>query len=343
MVSLRVPFDEEHTCFLDGLILPATYHRRTYSSTSSHEVRRVATDFSRVGDDLGAFFAYDLNLARLNIIHNHLWLAGLERPARPLHQQIAIGRAIIVTESADLHLLWKGNRIYIKPLPEYLLSHAEWEKTIISDRDLHELATGFLLSYLWLICHRSDLSVAHQHGLVPKTVDWQRWTNLARSASRHLDIVNLGGINVRFRHGELRLNRVDWIYRLSSATRNTVTFLRGFRPGHYQLDSFVQSKLTSVATAFAYIVLVLTALQVGLATDPLRENAVFQDVSYGFTVFSILAPIVIVVFLMISILVALLFNANYAFAHRKKWDEVSVPGPGRSPNGGILDRGNLNH
>ncbi|KAI1327931.1 hypothetical protein F5Y16DRAFT_167136 [Xylariaceae sp. FL0255] len=319
MTSPRVPFDQSCDCFTDDLSLPATYQRSASSILSSDGGGRSGSDLSRVDDDRRAFFADDLNLSRLNLIHSYLWLAGLERPARPLHQQIAIGRVIILTESADLHLLWKGNRIYIKPLPEYLLSYSAWEKTIVGDRNLNELASGFLLSYLWLISHRSDLTVAHQCGLLPEFVTWRMWTELARSASQGLDIFNLTGINIRFRHGELRLARIDWIYRLSAPTRNITNLLRGYRSGHHRLESFVASKFTPIASAFAYVVLVLTAMQVGLATTALGTSTAFQNISYGFTVFSILAPVFVLITLFITVVIALLFNLNYTVAHRKTW------------------------
>jgi Heterokaryon incompatibility protein (HET) len=35
---------------------------------------------------------------------------------------------------------------------------------ICRDRHLHECACGFLLSYAWLICHRSDLKIAQEKG-----------------------------------------------------------------------------------------------------------------------------------------------------------------------------------
>ncbi|KND87590.1 hypothetical protein TOPH_07776 [Tolypocladium ophioglossoides CBS 100239] len=46
-----------------------------------------------------------------------------------------------------------------------------------------------------------------------------------------------------------------------------------------------------MAAATVFIALVLTAMQVGLTTDRLRENASFQRASFGFTVFAILGPI----------------------------------------------------
>ena len=71
-----------------------------------------------------------------------------------------IGRSIVITESVDLHLVWQEDRIYIKPLPDYITNHSVWEKVLCQDNALYEVGAGFLLSYLWLICHRSDFEVA---------------------------------------------------------------------------------------------------------------------------------------------------------------------------------------
>ena len=48
----------------------------------------------------------ELSVQRLNLIHKHLQYAGLQRPCRPLHQQLSLGRIIRITEKADMHMLW---------------------------------------------------------------------------------------------------------------------------------------------------------------------------------------------------------------------------------------------
>ncbi|CAG8304907.1 unnamed protein product [Penicillium salamii] len=55
---------------------------------------------------------------------------------------------------------------------------------------------------------------------------------------------------------------------------------------------FFQGNLAWLTAATVYIVLVLTAIQVSLATDVLAGNNTFQSASYGFTAFSILGPLV---------------------------------------------------
>src|SRR5438045_2629062 len=110
------------------------------------------------------FLQWDLDVSRLNKVHKHLWMAGLPVCARPLYQQIMIGREIIITERADLHLVWHDSRLFLKPLPEYLMEYTIWKEIFCQDRTLYEEANGFLLSYMWLVCHKSDLKIAHDNG-----------------------------------------------------------------------------------------------------------------------------------------------------------------------------------
>jgi hypothetical protein len=48
-----------------------------------------------------------------------------------------------------------------------------------------------------------------------------------------------------------------------------------------------------LAAVTVYIAIILTAMQVGLATDQLKVNQAFMNASYGFTVFSILGPLIV--------------------------------------------------
>jgi uncharacterized membrane protein len=61
----------------------------------------------------------------------------------------------------------------------------------------------------------------------------------------------------------------------------------------HQYGAFFQDNLAWLASAIVYITIVLTAMQVGLTTETLAINNVFQSVSYGLTVFSILGPLIV--------------------------------------------------
>ncbi|KAF7443312.1 hypothetical protein PtrSN002B_004405 [Pyrenophora tritici-repentis] len=93
------------------------------------------------------FLASDLDLSRLNRIHTHLWMAGRPMRARPLHRYKMLDMTVLPTQQMDLHLLRYSTKLLLKPLPEYLLDHGFWTQYICPERELHESAAGFLLSY----------------------------------------------------------------------------------------------------------------------------------------------------------------------------------------------------
>jgi hypothetical protein len=139
------------------LRVPATYHHK-------RTLRIVDRANSATFNE---YLRSDMDVSRLNTIHRHLWLAGLPVCARALHHQIRIGREVVVTEQADLHLTWIKSRLFLKPLPEYIFDYTVWRDSLCHDELLYQSATGLLLSYLWLICNKSDLRIAQATGLLP--------------------------------------------------------------------------------------------------------------------------------------------------------------------------------
>lgn len=275
----------------------------------------------------------ELNPRRLTKIYDYLWLAGLPMPPRPLHYQRAASREIVIVERIDMHLVWEPNKIYIKPLPRYLLSHKFWRENLVckptcscasstttsgtdpsnktpsagkphpqpsssldykqqcmgqvSERiclqhQLYDCAYGFLSSYAALIQYESDFRIAQSVFLLPETVTWTIWRELVRQI---LDEKNRKHLpNKRFFFGELRLNRLNMIYRIRLGN------LRGYRLVYQTYGSFFVDNLAPIVSIVTYVVVVLTAMQVGLGTDRLGRNDIFQGASYGFTIFSILFP-----------------------------------------------------
>jgi uncharacterized membrane protein len=257
-------------------------------------------------------------VSRLNKIHSHLWFAGRPMSARPLHRQVMLGREIIITEQADLHLVWHESRIFVKPLPEFLMDYSFWKEYICGKNQLYEFASGLLLSYVWLVCHRSDLKIAHEKGLLSAQIDWNRWTTFSQSVLSRLDHTCLSHINMRYEYGELRLSRLNWIYRLSSKTRSHTTFIRGYMYRYNRYSIFLQRNFAWLLVAFVYITIILTAMQVGLVTHRLSGNRSFQRASYGFTVFSILAPLIGIVLIVLTLCGLFIFNLFATISFKKE-------------------------
>jgi hypothetical protein len=84
----------------------------------------------------------ELDVSRLNEIHDWLYWAGRYDNIRPLHRQKLLEREIVITEKTDLHLIWYDNRIFVKPLPAFLLNFGFFEKDLCEPVELHQCANG---------------------------------------------------------------------------------------------------------------------------------------------------------------------------------------------------------
>ncbi|KAF4470038.1 subtilisin-like serine protease [Fusarium albosuccineum] len=300
--------------------------------------------------DIIRFLEKDLSVPRLNDIHDELWVAGRPMPPRPLHYQLAASRAITLTEDIHLHLVWEPGRIFLKPLPRYLLSSDFWTKHLVCPqvedtrscpcfrpnpepgnpvaqqascgrREMYKCAYGLLLSFTALIQYESDYNIATDHHLIPNGVKWQSWRELSQELLEHSPY-NTARVNKRYQFGELRVGRLNKIYRirgLLAAAGGLDDFMRGYKFEFATYGQQLEAYLAPILAATAYILLVLTAMQVGLGTDTLRESLPFQNASYGFTVFSILGPLTLAAVVAVTVVLFAIFNyqSTKAFFRRR--------------------------
>ncbi|KAI2950998.1 hypothetical protein CBS147322_5235 [Aspergillus niger] len=213
-------------------------------------------------EDLQRYLNFQLMTPKLNRIHHLLWLAGLPRAARPLHRQKLMKRTVILTESPDEHLVWSPGQILIKPVPEYLLDHKFWVRNICPNRELYAAACGLLLSYAWLVAGLIDFQIAKDEHILPSDVKWKAWTKLLQevlewkdknydndnSRSSSLPAQNDPSlqpqpaiINKRYEFGELRLSRLNSLYRLTPSIFSIRNLVLGFMPGSAWYQRVVQS------------------------------------------------------------------------------------------------------
>ncbi|EFX04725.1 subtilisin-like serine protease [Grosmannia clavigera kw1407] len=273
-------------------ILPASYHYRT--PDRKQEVLDPTTNIPK-------FLRTALSLGALEPMLKHLWFAGAKHPPKQLHFQVAIGREIAVVDRMDLHLFWDNNgRFFVKPLPRFLLdpefceehlkcpdrcdcgSSQQDEEEAGCMKTPREIALGFLYTYACLISSETDFFLAREKNLLPD-IDWVPWKNVVKDILRNHDDSR---IHQRFQRGELRLSRVNTLHRFTRLSLFDPYFRGWSNYSSLFLDNFAW-----MAGATVFVALVLTAMQVGLATKRLNGNAAFQRASYGFTVFSILGPL----------------------------------------------------
>ena len=270
-------------------------------------------------DDMTRFLTEDLDLSRLNAIHSHLWMAGRPMRARPLHRYKMYGYDILGTQQMDLHLLRFSNKLLVKPLPAYLLDHAFWTTHLCgpdeADRQRWEAAAGWLLSYVWLLTSPLDFKLAVEDALVPPNLDWRAWKAFVASFTEKVDLDSLHQVNKRFHFGDLRLARINTIYR----TRFFAThFVRGYLYGYNRYVVFFNRNFGWILILFVFLSLVLSAMQVGTALEQLTGDQAFVKGSYGVVVLSMVAVAAVLGVVGVLFVGVFLFNMVDAIGHAKR-------------------------
>ncbi|KAI1419791.1 hypothetical protein F5Y12DRAFT_193411 [Xylaria sp. FL1777] len=287
------------------------------------------------------FLGDELLVTRINDIQDWLWVCGRPMPPRPLHYQVLVSRDITITENPELHLLWSSKRIFLKPLPSWLLDPEIWTSHILKEDNLARCARGFLFSYAALIAYESDFRLAQEKGLLPSSLKWAEWKCVVKEVLKNHDMAL---VNPRYWYGELRLDRLNTVYRIKGSV------FRGYSKAsaHADYTDLIADNFSVLATILGYVVIVLSSLQVGLGVDRLVGNTAFVNFSYGFTVFSIIAPVASVFGILFLVLLRFLSNWRVTKKYEaKRFTEMGVEPYWRNKSGNgpavSLTRGKTSH
>lgn len=269
--------------------------------------------------DTTDFVRQDICCERLEKMAKRLWLLSTHSGANitPLHRQSLRGRKIVVMEDPGLHLVWRHDCIYVKPMPKYLLSYIFWNDflmdkptTMQSDRrKIIAAALGFLRTYFYLIQHESDLRIAQQDDLqlVPKNVTWKKFCSFSDS----FGIISNGEVCERYQYGELRLTRLNlWAAPLLGQMV--------YQDFGLQYSDYFGPYFAPLLFVFAIFSVLLSAMQVALAVDALESKRwlAFWSVSRWFAVVSIFLTTVPIIGLLSLFIVK--FGNEWVFAIRHR-------------------------
>lgn len=182
-------------------------------------------------------------------------------PILSLTAQRVHDRTLVITENPALHCILEDRRVFIKPLPPYLLSHAFW--SFITDRqnswltdaqrkEVYMSASGFLHTYTKLIQHESDYIIALEKHLIQVMISFPDLTKFLRA----FEELNAGSLNPRYSdEHELR-------------SLNTFSILHSMKPYYrvrrYEYNSFFAPYITPMLFVFATFSVCLSAMQVTL-------------------------------------------------------------------------------
>ncbi|KAH7303464.1 hypothetical protein B0I35DRAFT_446648 [Stachybotrys elegans] len=252
----------------------------------------------------------ELLTPKLNKMHGWLWLVATQSSSHvsSLTEQIVRGRDIIITEDAELHLVWIHNRVFIKPLPSFLCSYHLWNLHLSGDdasKGLREAALGYVRTYQYLIRYESDFRLAKEKHLVPEGVGFTQFMTFitAFASNNVLDT----DVSPRYTYGQLRLTRLNlW-----------AKFALGqwvFHKVQWQYADIFAQFYAPIILAFGFLSVVLAAMQVGSQARP--EWGEFASVSAWFSVACLLT--VVIVALGLVLLLIFLMSNEFTFAMKAK-------------------------
>ncbi|RYP60581.1 hypothetical protein DL771_010472 [Monosporascus sp. 5C6A] len=230
------------------------------------------------------FIRGELSTARLGDLYKILFLVSRPNNISALHHQLVKGRRILVTEQADLHLVWYYESMLIKPVPKCLFSHSFWKQHLSPFKErtvgskLHLEAQGFLRTYARLIVHESDLELAKELRLIGRDIQWDGWCHFIKGFGQLLD----SQVAPRYHYGELRLTRLNFW---------TVFLLHGrsHLDVHHNYVTYFSRFGTPYLFAFGAVTVVLTALQTALQVYPQGTYRSLATVFVPFAVVSTMA------------------------------------------------------
>ncbi|MCJ1312988.1 hypothetical protein MMC25_006664 [Agyrium rufum] len=286
----------------------------SHPATPDGSVIAVPGDIDIPRADIQNFLWKELNVERLNVVYDQLWWAGLPGRVQALHHQKVIGRELILTERANLHLVWYGDRIFIKPLPMLLLNHEFFLTNIAPYPNFLKPALGLLFTYTKLIQHASDLSLAQNLGLIP-SLDWSSWKRFSDEVSSRIGDDLAERVDKRYQYGELRLKRLNQIYYFCRGE-----WRAGYFQTHRQYGSFFRDYFGWLVLLFAYESVILSAMQVLLATKQGEGeiNGPLNRASLGFGTASIVAVLFILMLMAMLFAAFWLVNGKYAWRRRAR-------------------------
>lgn len=269
------------------------------------------------------FLERDLCSEDLDRVSDRLWMMSKQdsRNVSPLHRQLVKGRKIVITEDPKLHLVWINDRIFIKPLPKYLLSHSIWQHYLSSktgDEDgqrsrIRRAALGYLRTYAWLIRYESDLRLAQDSSLclVPSKISWEEFCGFART---------LGGIedrdvSLRYCYGEIRLTRLNFYAPFFLGKSN-------FQRMEYQYNEYFSRFYAPFLFIIAIVSVVLSALQVLVsAADDVGHGHQTMKAAYYVGLLAIAWAVCLLTTLGCIMVYKIAKEWNYALRDRRRFVE----------------------
>lgn len=279
----------------------------------------------KISDHKGLFdfIRQEIWSEELESISGRLWWMSKQDSSNisPLHRQRVKGRQIVVTEDPRLHLVWIDDRIFLKPLPQYITSYVFWDTFMNNpSKDgaavkLRKAALGYLRTYFYLIQYESDLRIAQDPALclIPKEVTWAQFCQF----TAHLNDITDNEVSGRYHYGEIRLTRLNYYAPVLLGKSQ-------YQRVNYQYRAYFARIQGPLISAFAFFSILLNCMQVSLAasdSDERYASALLFACCYWLSTLIGCVTGALLLMLVFLFFFKVIGEWRFAIAHRLRWRE----------------------
>lgn len=193
-VPTGAPFPPSYALNRDSLSIAPSADDHSFSTQSEPETIHFIPGnpaVSLLPREVNNHLSNELATPLLDELCPKLWLVAKKSWSHidGLHTQKVKGRSIIPTEDPRLHLIWTPDKIYVKPVPLFLLNHDFWVRYLQPPRQAslenaqvmpkpstpvfdYSIAIGFMRSYTSLVKYPLDFAIAKASHLIPDDITW---------------------------------------------------------------------------------------------------------------------------------------------------------------------------
>ncbi len=213
--------------------------------------------------------------------------------------------------------MWYYDKMFLKPIPPYLLSRAFWEYIQEADNEVWKAAAGFMRTYYYLKQYEVDFSRATSSDLqlIPRLegrepITFEEFADFIA----HFHTLSDHEVASRYSYGALRLSRLNHLSRI---------FLHKWTYFHLhpRWSENLGRVVAPVVTLFAVLATILNSMQVVLAAQGSNGDEVWPEFLFESKWFAIvvmfLVALILVVLAMI-VVVMLLKDGAFAWSLKRQ-------------------------
>jgi hypothetical protein len=162
--------------------------------------------------------------------------------------------------------VWYYGRIFLKPIPQYMLTQAFWTFIREADPDVYKAALGFMRTYFFLIQHETDYRRAVETHLIPRVAGRPEMSfEDFASFIQQFACLDNSCVAPRYHYGTLRLT---WLNDMAFFILGKLSYFES----EGQWSEWFGRTFGPIIAVFAIISVILNTMQVGLNAAQIESS-----------------------------------------------------------------------